>query len=234
MNIDDALKTWTMKDFEDEGLPEHLGYNTRLEVVRATPCTRGLLWPSPLDLISLSGLSNPCPRTPQYYGHASSLEYLPNVRTPLLVLVSEDDPFLGEASSPQGERLGRWSATTSRLPHKVCFQTSSARETRLRCWRQHGEGATWPSFRASGRWARRTWVRARGRGKELDSLYLFSKHTQCLTTHADDAVMQFLDAAWRYYPSATKDDSAPRDSGGSVADSMHDLEGTANPPRSRL
>ena len=31
----------------------------------------------------------------QYYEHASSLSYLPNIRTPTLLLLSEDDPFLG-------------------------------------------------------------------------------------------------------------------------------------------
>ncbi|GAX75445.1 hypothetical protein CEUSTIGMA_g2889.t1 [Chlamydomonas eustigma] len=31
----------------------------------------------------------------EYYGHASSLEYIPNIRTPTLFLQSKDDPFLG-------------------------------------------------------------------------------------------------------------------------------------------
>lgn len=31
----------------------------------------------------------------QYYEHASSLNYIPDIRTPTLFLVSEDDPFLG-------------------------------------------------------------------------------------------------------------------------------------------
>lgn len=32
---------------------------------------------------------------PQYYEHASSLNYIPDIRTPTLFLMSEDDPFLG-------------------------------------------------------------------------------------------------------------------------------------------
>ena len=51
-------------------------------------------------LLRLPGISSlllisPIAPRLQYYEHASSLAYLPNIRTPTLLLLSEDDPFLG-------------------------------------------------------------------------------------------------------------------------------------------
>ena len=40
-----------------------------------------------------------------YYIRSSSRQYLPNIRTPTLIIQSRDDPFLPESALPQAKEL---------------------------------------------------------------------------------------------------------------------------------
>lgn len=45
------------------------------------------------DAVTLRALGYPSPHL--YYRHACSTNYIPHIRTPTLILLSKDDPFLG-------------------------------------------------------------------------------------------------------------------------------------------
>lgn len=45
------------------------------------------------DAVTLRALGYPAPHL--YYRHACSTNYIPHIRTPTLILLSKDDPFLG-------------------------------------------------------------------------------------------------------------------------------------------
>lgn len=45
------------------------------------------------DAVTLKALGYPSPHL--YYRHACSTNYIPHIRTPTLILLSKDDPFLG-------------------------------------------------------------------------------------------------------------------------------------------
>lgn len=45
------------------------------------------------DAVTLRTLGYPAPH--YYYRHACSTNYIPHIRTPTLVMLSKDDPFLG-------------------------------------------------------------------------------------------------------------------------------------------
>jgi predicted alpha/beta-fold hydrolase len=45
------------------------------------------------DVVTLKALGYPSPHL--YYRHACSTNYIPHIRTPTLIMLSKDDPFLG-------------------------------------------------------------------------------------------------------------------------------------------